>query len=462
MSHKPSYPRQYLQKFDRVADDQKQLLALFTYFPFYWFNFISPSPIYKTFKEQFLLHLQRTGQSQTRTLPAIQTSQQKKKSKNQTRKEKREAKRQKVQETPEPRSALQISVSSFGSRTVSAKTSPVDVRDDSNSNYSFSEFYVPTQQNHKSPDNDTFKSPGVVSISGFDKTTRSAKTPERLQEAKVNPIIEALDNAMIVKNPFAQVNLPDFIPLSRAEDIENLPQQLPVERSPEVSGEARVMLTKENYSMLKGEKGMNFLWDLQQRLNVVSQFHWDSTGNSLIITGIPSEQSMFHLEVREYLYQVELERHEKILENTSQLPKQKASIVSFMKLNLQSVNKLNGHHKIKAVLDALRQADKNFNFKKALKCRRSLNIAFMGHAELEDGGVHIAALRRILLNLERDLVQGKTEMTVGLRDEIVKHMKPIFSSMDHGDYYKLFDQYMKIMRNRRKQKLVLNPNAVLN
>lgn len=321
--------------------------------------------------------------------------------------------------------------------------------DDSNSNYSFSEFYDASQEKQQS---EVFKSPTeVASTSSSSKTTKTGNSTETAIEQQP----EALK---LVKNPFASgaTKLPDFISLSNDE---NTPRVAPIERTLEAVGEARIMLSKEHFLLLTNERGQNFLYDLSNRCNVVGQFRWDNTGNSLVISGLPQDQSDFHLEVREYLYHVELVKHEKVMEASTQLPKTKPRIVNFLKTNLSQINKWNAFI-VKKNLDAMIAAEKTMDHKKALKCRKTLNIAFIGHAELCEGGTHVGALRRILYTLEKELSQGKQEISVELRTEIQMHMKPIFSTTNHGDYRKMYTQFAKVLKQRNKRKLL--PNPILN
>ena len=388
---------------------------------------------------------------ETQIQPAIEASTKEKKMK-----KKRKRDRESVEKLEESSGTLQISVASNGDRTItSTDTSTTEVHDhDSNSNYSFSEFYAAQQQQQQSAkekDNEVFKSPNNVAESSFDKAIKAVK--ENHQESEIN--VQQEEEIKFVPNPFAvnALQLADYIPLGNNE---NAPRTIQIEREPEVPCEARMMLTKEHFLMLTNEKGQNFLYDLQNRLNVVAEFKWDNTGNSLLITGIPSDQSTFHLEVREYLYQLELMRHERIMEVSSQLPKNKVSIVSFLKINLQSINKLK-FFSAKRTLDTMMYAEKQLDHKKTLKCRKTLNIAFVGAGELCDGGQHIGALRRILFILEKEIAQGKFDVNQQLREEITFHMKPIFSTMNHGDYRNLFSQYSKVMKQRQKKNLLYNP-----
>lgn len=444
ISHKPSYPRIYLNSVEqaKVTDrGQQQLLALFTYFPYYRldFQFARGAQIYRRFLEQFKLHKQKqekmiVAAKQAATLSAIEAPKDKRSRKKLKRTARREA---------ETATQLKISMSSDGNRTVTCNeiSTTSEFHDDSNSNYSFSEFYKQTHP--QSVDStDVFKSPGDIDEASI------VQSPPEPEESLVQP--------RFVKNPFA-VALPEFIPLSNEDNAEdNAPLETQIVREPEKSCEAKVLLSKENFLLLKNESGQNFLYDLQSRLEVDIEFQWNSSGNFLNITGLPSNQSMFHLEVREYLFRAAIVRHAKLIENTSQLPKAKASIICFIKANLGLLNKLK-IFAVKQVLEAMFHAEKMMDHKKALKCRKNLNIAFIGNAELENGGEHVGALRRIVRSLEKEMAQGKVEISQQLREEIKQHMKPIFSTMDHGDYRNLFNQYSKIMKQRKKQNLLQNP-----
>lgn len=297
MSHKPSYPRIYLKSFDKKAinKDNQQLLALITFFPFYRFNFQNSrcAQWYPKFLEFFRLHQERAKASQQ----AIEGKPKEKKSK-----------RKKERKSAESLLPLRISMNSESNRTVNAtqtsaqpssslpqfspgaaqmsqkssqaarSTSPTagDSHDDSNSNYSFSDYYKDStslyKTNHKS------EAPKIF-----------FKSPEHVQESSFASAIRAVnesaqEQAPIVANPFASnaSQLADFIPLGIDE---NTPRKTGIEREPEKSCDARMLLTKEHFRMLSSEKGQNFIFDLQSRLNVITQYRWDSTGNSMVITG---------------------------------------------------------------------------------------------------------------------------------------------------------------------------------
>lgn len=453
-SHKPSYPRHLINtSFDNsMHQGNQEPLVLYSYFPFYkfCFKFARNVRMYPKFLAQFKIHQQR----QLAALPSTETTPREKKSKKKNKK--RDAKKAGLVPTDD---LLQVSLSTDGSRAVSCKKSPNELHEDSNSNYSFSDFFQPPQEVFKSPEAST----SVKSSSSSDPS----------------PPMPARGSSNLVINPFAN-KLPEYIPLSstantqqprdnhinhqnnqivqRTQDAAPRANQSKVQiiREPEVACDARMLLTKDHFLLLSNKPGQKFIAGLQERLNVVTVFCVDSNGNSMVITGFPSDQSLFHLEVREYLYKVEVDRHEALLRASSQVPKAKASVVNFLKLNLQSITKLKVYA-VKKILESMIEAEKVLDHKKVLKCRKTLNIAFIGDAELEDGAVHIGALRRILQLLEKELNKGKVDISSGLRDEIMEHMRPIFSTTNHGDYNKLFYQYSKVMKQRQKKNLLINP-----
>lgn len=437
-SHKSSYPQIYLKSFDLTNEPKdRRVLALITYFPFFRFNFEMPrnARLYPKFLELFAQHKKRLEkQAKQKSLPAIESSKEKK-LKKKVKKEKRKA--------AKDSNDLQVSLTSDNQRSVKTKEIPASkspatvVHEDSNSNYSFSEFYVPPNE-IENADN-LFKSPGDVESSSKADV-----------EAKPEP-------KNLVLNPFATNSAPlaDFIPLSNLENV--VPVR--IEREPEVVADACVLLTRDHFRHLSTEKGQNFLYELNSGLNVVTQFKWDNTGNSLIITGTPTNQSMCHAEVRNFLFRFDLEFYQKKIESSSQVPKTKSKIVNFLKYHLQNilvVNKMSTIN-VKKTLDKMLAAEKILDHKKTLRCRKSLNIMFIGLAELCDGGHHVGALRKILFGLEKELEKGQFTIDSALREEIVSHMKPIFSTMDHGDYKKLFQQFSKVMKQRSSKRLLPNP-----
>jgi len=519
-SHKPSYPRHYLTALEMSQTENEQVLALFSYFENYQFNFqfSSKCQLYAKFKRQYELF----KAANQKALPAPPPESKKKKKRSSGKKnvageepKKQSTPQKQPPKVPMPSTSTIVStiastapkfnfmdaleklqndklnlkasqgfetdfisfdddaplkkiteVSTFiqitsTNRSIAMPSTSQQTEivahshDDSNSNYSFSEFYKEQEAKEKA-NAALFKEPANVENSHNKTPIESVTiTDESLNESNENLPDDAESLPNLVKNPFASnavQPLPDFIPLSN----ENI-KPVQIQQTQEVRGNARVMLSKEHCSILMLPKSRDFLNDLTVRLNMVMEFKWDNTGNSLQITGLPSDQTMFHAEIREYLFNFEMIKCEKAMETSSQLPKNKARIIGFIKTNLKSASKQNlfsARRQMQILLDA----ERSFNFKKVLKCRKSLNIIFMGHGELGDGGSHLGALRKILFELEKELRNGDIRITNELRLEISNHMKYIFSTMNHGDYKDLLKQYTNALRNRQKKpNLVPNP-----
>lgn len=275
----------------------------------------------------------------------------------------------------------------------SEKTIAVLHHDDSNSNYSFTEFY----------------------------------------------------NANSYENSSINQNAIDYIPLqnSNRNNEENI-KPIVVDKITD----AKIMLTKEHSSALMSPKAQDFLLDLGKKYNIISRFQWESTGNSLIIQGLSVDQENFHTEIRNFIYKFEIEelriRHEK----SSQAPRMRSQVINYLQSNLSLIRKVSVSETKKALYNLI-GAEKELDYKKTIKYRKNLNIIFMGYSELLEGGQHVEALKRILVELKREGEQGNAENAIDqkLREEINKHMKYIFTAVDHGNYIKLFEDFVKAVRN---------------
>lgn len=397
ISNKPSYPTNYSFNTSR---ENVHVLQLLTYLENYSFNLKLPSncQFYPKFKEAFLRHQE---QLRIKELPSTKSIQKKKKVKKNENKDK--------------------STGKLGESSKTKMSTNVHHHDDSNSNYSFSEFYKPNSELNNE-----------------------------------NQIISDRNNPQ---------PLSDYVPLvSTNRNTENTNNQLvAVNDSQQKVCDAKVLLTKEHASILMSPKGQNALFDLGERFKVVSQFKFDSMGNSIWLTGLPFNQLMFHNEMKDLIYKIETDEYERMIEKTTQIPKIIGRTVSFLKSNFSSI-KNSGIRETKQLLDKFTIAEKTHNHRKAVKCRKALNIIFIGHAELGDGAKHISELKRILIGLEKEIEQGNADAQVDpkLRNQISVHIRYIFSAVDHsslyGDYRKMFEEYRKVLMKRQNSKNLLSNN----
>lgn len=270
---------------------------------------------------------------------------------------------------------------------------------DDNSNYSFSEFYDASNSNDEfqANTNFSFQSDAAVDYISF-KNNNSNNNSSAIEE------------------------------INNEESI----------------SDAKIMLTKEHTSVLMSPKAQNFLFDLGERHKVISRFQWDSTGNSLVIQGLSSNQRFFHTEIRSFLYQFGIEEYRSRLEKSTQAPRIRTQVVNYLQSNLNLIRKVS-IKETRKTLENLMGAEKQMDHKKAIKYRKNLNIIFMGYWQLQEGGVHVNALRRILIELKKEMELGSAENSIDhkLREEINSHIKYVFSAVDHGDYFQMFEEFQR-------------------
>lgn len=374
-SSKSSYIKNY--SFNATVENE-QVLQLVTYIDYcYKFNFKLPSncELFPRYREMFKAH--QFGMFTK--LQAIQEAPKKRK------REKREKSKNKSTITSEE----------------SKKENEGFVQEDTNSNYSFTDFYVENKNQN-----------GTVVAAAM-----------------------------------------DFIPLQETRMIENrIPS--PIEKP----ADAKIMLTKEHASILLSSKGQNLVYDLSVRFNVTSQFNWDSTGNSLIIQGLLRNQENFQEEIRGFLYKAEMEDLFNRLEKSTQAPRIRLQVINYLQSNLNMIKKVSIKETKKA-LQSLIGAERELDHKKTIKFRRSLNIIFMGFGQIRQGGFHVGELRKILFEQKREVDHGHGDVTIDqkLRDEINRHIRYIFSATDHGNYRQMFEDFQKSIQQRDDKKLLENP-----
>lgn len=224
-----------------------------------------------------------------------------------------------------------------------------------------------------------------------------------------------------------------------------------IQQKEEEISDAKIMLTKEHTSVLMSPKAQNFLFDLGERHKVISRFQWDSTGNSLIIQGLSANQRFFHTEIRSFLYQFGIEEYRSRLEKSTQAPRIRTQVINYLQSNLNLIRKVS-IKETRKTLEHFMGAEKEMDHRKAIKYRKNLNIIFMGYWQLLEGGVHVNALRKILLELKKEIELGSGENSIDqkLREEINSHIKYVFSAVDHGNYHQMFEEFQRQRPNTNK------------
>lgn len=278
--------------------------------------------------------------------------------------------------------------------------------DDSNSNYSFSDFYIDRSRTNDENQN---------------------------------------GNALVPANTLVPA---DFIPL---QNNNRIPSPIPIE----TITDAKIMLNKEHAQFLMSPHGQQLVFKLSTEFNISSQFSWDATGNSLVITGLSRNQEKFHSQIRNSLYKFAVENSLNMLLKSTQAPKIRTQVVNYLQMNLNMIRRVS-LKETKKNLELLIGAEREMDHKKTLKLRKCLNIIFMGYMKLREGAYHVEELRKILLEQKREIENGRGEISIDqrLREEINNHIRYIFSSVDHGDYSELFECSRKIVREREEHRVV--------
>ena len=115
-------------------------------------------------------------------------------------------------------------------------------------------------------------------------------------------------------NPFAE-KMPDYIALEEIVEEKNQ--------------DAKVMLTKNHFKILECEAGKMFLEQAKTGFQLVIEFAEDSYGITLMLKGPTTCQTKFHVELKNYLYKIEMGEYEKQCEQSRMVPKDKDKVRDF-------------------------------------------------------------------------------------------------------------------------------------
>lgn len=206
---------------------------------------------------------------------------------------------------------------------------------------------------------------------------------------------------------------------------------------------ARIYLSKEHSRILLTESGNNFLEEVSRNFDIRVRLEWQSIGNMLSVDGLDGNHDKFHAALIAFLNGTE--KTSSSFNNISvlrcpsygSLPKSRPKLIRFiemglsrLRLKLGNVNTL--YRKVSVGGESKRLQ------KKTDRARSSLNMILMGQAELRDGKHHLDELRRYL-----QWLNSSKEKTVGssLLLKIENHYQYIFSSIKHEDYPDLMRQY---------------------
>lgn len=310
---------------------------------------------------------------------------------------------------------------------------------DSDSNYSFSDFFDRSQHS-VSPSSSPIKTKPIPKFDNSDFIPLMAAVSTTVSEE----IDEENTTAEGISHVVTRVELNDA--------------------SDNVKCEAKIFLTKDHSKYLLTKNGNAFLTETFTRHNVIVRMEWRSIGNILIVQGSTSSQDSFHADLIQYCSHAEKEARKK-QEISQQVPKNRQALIRFIKDQLSILVKDQG--KVKDLFIKMRLSERQNSkagTKRADQARRSLNIILMGQTGLRDGHMHLTALQSNLRCLMD--TTGKNDDNVGgpistsFRNEVFQHFRYIFSSVEHPDYAHLIHEYDELRRNKKLPTLNLDPSLV--
>lgn len=256
----------------------------------------------------------------------------------------------------------------------------------------------------------------------------------------------------------ASVILPDFIPLSAGNETEERFRETASSPETEQSiasntrSEAKVFLSSDHCKYLLTPTGHNFLKDKEVKHNVVIRLEWSSFGNVLCITGNRRSQEEFRTDLVGFFETLD----RKIKSRSEvQIPKNRVQLMRHVSSIIRELNNLSTNNVLE-LYHSMRRYEKpntKASNRKAERCRRFLNMALFGVFGFREGNKHLQALQDNLrhLRLSRD-----TNIPVAFRQTINEHLNYIFSSQPHENYSDLIDLYVEKRRSKTLPELDLD------
>lgn len=256
--------------------------------------------------------------------------------------------------------------------------------------------------------------------------------------------------------------LPDFIPIdsSMADDVDTesndnedddilTPTQIDAtaaaaaDDDPSRYSEARIYLSKDHSKYLLTRGGAAFLSETYAKHGVKIRMEWSSIGNILFVIGRPTAQDSFHTELLAYCTKAAADVRKK-QEISQQVPKNRQTLIRFIKEQIAQLERPLGNVRecFQRLLAAEQQKSKTGN-RNADRARKTLNMMLLGQTGLRDGAMHLTALQSNL----RCLVETETKELIStvFRNEVFQHFKYIFSSVSHDNYGEMVREY-EVMR----------------
>ncbi|KAG4077506.1 hypothetical protein HA402_002933 [Bradysia odoriphaga] len=258
------------------------------------------------------------------------------------------------------------------------------------------------------------------------------------------------------------IESPDYIPLPPHIDSSDLAaaSDVAISSAPDApSNSAKIFLTKQHARLLLStDAGNKLLSDASITHQVKVRMDWENLGNVLVVVGSTSNQNSFHTDLIRFL--VEMCKKMRIKNETfQQIPKSKVAMIRFIIEQFALLEQPLGN-----VSELYRNMKRNENLKSkngtenADCARKNLNIILMGRAGLRDGRLHLAGLEsnlKLLLNNNKDDI-----MTRHTREEIYQHYRYVFSPFEHDDYPNLISEYEEMKRSKTFPPLNIDKNLL--
>lgn len=218
--------------------------------------------------------------------------------------------------------------------------------------------------------------------------------------------------------------------------------------------EAKIYLSKDHSKYLMTRNGTAFLNETYNKHGVKLRMEWCSIGNILIVCGRPTAQDNFHADLLAYCTRTEDEMRKK-QEISQQVPKNRQTLIRFIKDQITQLERPLGNVRdcFQRLLDAEKQRSKA-GTRNADKARKTLNMILLGQTGLRDGAMHLTALQSNL----RCLVETETKDLISsvFRNEVFQHFKYIFSSVSHDNYAEMVRDYEAMRKAGRLPTLRLD------
>lgn len=252
--------------------------------------------------------------------------------------------------------------------------------------------------------------------------------------------------------PSTSVALPDFIPLSggseaneRFKETASPPESNDSSIAPNARDEAKVFLSGDHCKYLLTSTGHNFLKDKEVKHDVTIKLEWSNFGNVLCITGTRRSQDNFRTDLVGFLANID----KKIRSRSEvQIPKNRVQLIKHVSSIIRELHGLSMNNNVFELFHSMQRYEKpntKASNRKAEKCRRFLNMALFGVYGFRDGAKHLQALQQ---NLRELRCSRDTNISVQFRQTINEHLNYIFSSHPHENYADLIDLYGQMKRSR--------------